>query len=150
MTGASITVSGNITADPELRYTQNGIPVASLTVAHTPRRLNRQTNQWEDAGETLFLRVSVWREQGENIAQSLHKGDAVLIIGSLVSRSYKTREGEDRTSVECDADIVSIDLRRQRAQQVARVKSGETGSSSTDAWAAPGADVTPIKSTAAA
>src|SRR4051812_25061688 len=99
MSGAEITISGNITADPELRYTQNGIPVAGLTVAHTPRRLNQQTKEWEDAGETLFLRVSCWRDLGENVANSLRKGNAVVVVGRLISRSYETREGEKRTAV---------------------------------------------------
>jgi single-strand DNA-binding protein len=124
MTGAEVTISGNITSDPELRFTQNGVPVAGFNVAHTPRRLNRATGEWEDYGETLFLRVNVWREQGENIAASLHKGDAVLVIGRLVSRSYETKEGEKRTSVECDADIVSVDLRRARIDRAMRVRRG--------------------------
>lgn len=129
MTGATVTISGNLTADPELRYTQNGIPVAGLTVAHTPRRLNRQTNEWEDAGDTLFLKVSAWRELGENTAASLSKGDAVLLIGRLTSRSYLTKptdgsEPETRTVTECEADVIAIDLRRQTAASVMRIRRG--------------------------
>lgn len=151
MTGAEVTVSGNITADPELRYTQNGIPVAQFNVAHTPRRLNRQTNEWEDAGDTLFLRVNVWRDQGENIAASLHKGDAVVVIGRLVSREWETREGEKRTSVECEADIVSIDLRRARVERVQRIRRDDTPASTTDEpWATPAADAAPTRRSAAA
>lgn len=138
MTGALVTIDGNITADPELRFTQNGIPVASFTVAHTARRLNRQSNEWEDYGDPLFLRVNVWREQGENVADTLSKGQAVLVIGRLVSRSYETREGEKRTTVECDADIVSVDLRRQRAQSVRRVRAGESAAAPEEPWAADG------------
>lgn len=137
MADASVTLAGNITADPELRFTQNGVPVASFNVAHTPRRLNRDTNEWEDAGDTLFLRVNVWRDQAQNIAASLRKGAAVLVIGRLVSRSWTNAEGETRSSVECEADIVSVDLRRQRAQDVQRIKSGAAPEPASDAWAAP-------------
>lgn len=134
MAGALVTISGNITADPELRFTQNGIAVAGLTVAHTERRLNRQTNEWEDFGEPLFLRVNVWRDQGQNVAASLRKGDAVLVIGRLVSRSYQTRDGEDRTSTECEADIVSVDLRRARVERVQRVRRDAAPTPADDAW----------------
>ena len=122
MSDALVTISGNLTADPELRYTQNGVPVAGFTVAHTPRRLDRETNEWHDAGETLFLRVTVWREQAEYVAGALHKGDAALVIGRLEARAWKTKEGEDRVSIECTADIVSVDLRRQRVQGVQRIR----------------------------
>lgn len=122
MLGAEVTIAGNITADPELRYTQDGRPVAGMTVAQTGRRLNPTSGEWEDFGETLFLRVNVWREQGENVAATLKKGDAVLVIGRLVARSWETKDGEKRTSIECEADIVSADLRRQRAQSLARVR----------------------------
>lgn len=136
MTSAILTIQGNITADPELRYTQNGVPVATFNVAHTPRRLNRETQQWEDFGETLFLRVNVWREHGENVAGSLRKGNAVIVIGSLKSRSWKTESGEDRTSVELDADVVSVDLRRQRIDQVTRQRA-DSAPVPEEPWAAP-------------
>lgn len=135
MAGASVTIAGNITADPELRFTQSGLPVATLTVAHTERRLNRQTNEWEDYGDPLFLRVNVWRDQGQNVAASLHKGDAVLVIGRLVSRSYEDREGNKRTSVECEADIVSVDLRRQRIDRAQRQRNEPAPTHVEDAWA---------------
>ncbi|MDF2508042.1 MAG: single-strand binding protein [Microbacterium sp.] len=136
MTGAVVTIDGNITADPELRFTQNGIPVASFNVAHTARRLNRQTNEWEDYGDPLFLRVNVWREQGQNVADTLRKGQAVLVVGRLVARNYETREGEKRSTIECDADIVSVDLRRQRAQSVSRVRSDAPAAAPEEPWAA--------------
>lgn len=135
MTGAEITIAGNITADPELRFTQNGIPVAGFNVAHTERRLNRQTNEWEDFGETLFLRVNVWREQGENVAHSLHKGDAVLVVGRLVSRTWQDKEGNDRVTVECDAEIVSVDLRRARIDRAMRIRKDAAAAAADQAWA---------------
>lgn len=123
MSSAEVTIAGNLTADPELRHTQTGVAVTNFTVAHTPRRLNRETDEWEDAGDTLWLPVSVWREHGENIAATLHKGDPVIVIGQLTSRSYLTEAGEKRTVIECRADVVSIDLRRARAEKVARQRS---------------------------
>lgn len=133
MTDASVTISGNLTADPELRFTQSGIPVAGFNVAHTPRRLNKTTNEWED-GETLFLRVNVWRDQAENVANSLRKGAAVLIFGRLVSRPWETKDGEKRASVECDAEIVSVDLRRQRVQDVQRQRRVDAPEPQTGSW----------------
>jgi single-strand DNA-binding protein len=124
MTGATVTTTGNLTADPELRYTREGVPVASFTVAITERRFNRQTNEWEDFGDTLFLRCSAWRELGENIAASLTKGTAVMMIGTLVSRSYETNEGEKRTVTECRAEVVAVDLRRQTVASVMRIRKG--------------------------
>lgn len=139
---ASVQIDGNLTADPELRFTENGIPVSTFNVAHTPRRLNRQTNEFEDAGETLFLRVNVWRAQAENIAASLHKGDAVQVIGRLVQRNWTDKDtGKNRSTIECEAEIVSADLRRQRIQSVQRIKSGPAPEPQADAWAATRADV---------
>lgn len=133
---ASVTIAGNITADPELRFTRTELPVASFNVAHTPRRLNRETNVWVDAGDTLFLRVNVWRDQAENIAASLQKGAAVIVIGKLVTRSWKTAEGDDRSSVECEAEIVSLDLRRQRISGVTRVRrDAPAPDPAADSWA---------------
>ena len=91
-----ITVIGNLTDDPELRFTPSGAAVANFTVASTPRTLNRQTQQWED-GETLFLRCSIWRQAAENVAESLTRGTRVVVQGRLKARSYETREGEKRT-----------------------------------------------------
>jgi len=94
-----ITVVGNLTSDPELRYTQNGLAVANFTIASTPRNFDRASNDWKD-GEALFLRASVWREFAEHVAGSLTKGSRVIATGRLKQRSYETKEGEKRTSIE--------------------------------------------------
>ena len=96
-----ITVVGNLTADPELRFTQSGVAVASFTIASTPRTFDRQSNEWKD-GEALFLRSSVWRDQAENVAESLEKGSRVIAQGNLKQRSFTDREGNNRTSIELD------------------------------------------------
>lgn len=111
----TITVIGNLTADPELRYTQSGIAVATGTVASTPRSFDRATNEWKD-GDTLFLRFSVWREYAENVAGSLRKGSAVIIVGRLGQRSYETKEGEKRTSYELDVQDIGPALRYATAE----------------------------------
>ena len=105
-----ITVVGNLTADPELRYTQNGLPVANFTIASTPRNFDRQANEWKD-GEALFLRASVWREFAEHVAGSLTKGMRVIVQGRLKSRSYDDREGNRRTVFEVEVDEVGPSLR---------------------------------------
>ncbi|MBN3585330.1 single-stranded DNA-binding protein, partial [Algoriphagus aestuarii] len=110
-----ITVVGNLTADPELRFTPSGAAVASFTVASTPRTFDRQANEWKD-GETLFLRCSVWREAAENVAESLAKGMRVIVQGRLVQRSFETREGEKRTVVEMQVDEVGPSLRYATAK----------------------------------
>lgn len=110
-----ITIIGNLTADPELRFTPSGAAVADFTVASTPRIYDRNASEWKD-GETLFLRASVWREQAENVAESLRKGMRVIVQGRLTQRSYDTREGERRTVVEMQADEVGVSLRRAKAQ----------------------------------
>src|SRR5659263_520306 len=94
----TITVIGNLTGDPELRFTPSGAAVANFTVASTPRQFDRQTNEWKD-GDTLFLRCSIWREAAENVAESLTKGTRVVVQGRLVQRSFETREGEKHTAV---------------------------------------------------
>ena len=110
-----ITVVGNLTADPELRFTPSGAAVANFTVASTPRTFDRQTNEWKDA-ETLFMRCSVWREQAENASESLHRGTRVVVTGRLVSRSWQTQEGENRTVMEMQVDEVAPSLRYATAQ----------------------------------
>ena len=104
-----ITVVGNLTSDPEMRFTQSGAAVANFTVASTPRSYNKQTQQWED-GEALFLRCSVWRQLAENVAESLTKGMRVIVQGNLKQRSYQTKEGEKRTSYELDVQEVGPSL----------------------------------------
>ena len=105
----NITVTGNITADPELRVTPNGQSVGSFTVAQTPRKFDRDSNGYKD-GETVFMRVSVWRDQAEHVAESLHKGDRVVVTGELKQRSYTDREGIDRTVTELRAKDVAASM----------------------------------------
>jgi single-strand DNA-binding protein len=120
-----ITVVGNLTADPELRFTPSGAAVANFTVASTPRQFDRQSNEWKD-GDTLFMRCSVWREAAENVAESLTKGTRVIVQGRLVQRSYETREGEKRTVVELQVDEVAPSLRYATAK-VTRSQRGGGG-----------------------
>lgn len=110
-----ITVIGNLTNDPELRFTPSGAAVANFTVASTPRNFDRQTNEWKD-GETLFLRCSVWRDAAENVAESLVRGSRVIVTGNLVSRSFETKEGERRTVNEVQVDEVGPSLRYATAK----------------------------------
>lgn len=117
-----ITVVGNLTSDPELRYTQNGLAVANFTIASTPRTFDRQANDWKD-GEALFLRASVWREFAEHVAGSLTKGSRVIATGRLKQRSYETKEGEKRTSIELEIDEIGPSLRYATAQ-VTRASGG--------------------------
>jgi len=117
-----ITVVGNLTADPELRYTQNGLAVANFTIASTPRTFDRQANEFKD-GDALFLRASVWREFAEHVAGSLTKGSRVIAQGRLRQRSYQDREGQQRTSIELEVDEIGPSLRYATAQ-IARATSG--------------------------
>ncbi|GAA2059502.1 single-stranded DNA-binding protein [Williamsia deligens] len=110
-----LTVIGNLTADPELRFTASGAAVANFTVASTPRMFDRQSNEWKD-GEALFMRCSIWREAAENVAESLTKGARVIVSGRLKQRSYETREGEKRTVVELEVDEVGPSLKYATAK----------------------------------
>ena len=132
-----ITVIGNLTADPELRWTQAGAPVADFTVASTPRAYDRNAGEWRD-GDTLFVRCSVWRETAENVAESLRKGMRVIVQGRLTQRSYDTQQGERRTVVELQVDEVGPSLRRARAQ-VTRVQAQAASASATSASGSGGA-----------
>lgn len=105
-----ITVVGNIVADPELRFTQNGLGVVNFTIASTPRTFDKTSNEWKD-GEALFLRCSAWREFAEHIAGSLTKGTRVIAQGRLGQRAYETKEGDKRTSIELEVDSIGPDLR---------------------------------------
>ena len=105
-----LTLVGNLTADPELRFTGNGAAVANFTVASTPRTFDRSTNEWVD-GEPLFIRCSAWKALAENAAESLRKGMRVIVSGRLGARSYETREGEKRTVHELDVEEVGPSLR---------------------------------------
>ena len=119
-----ITVTGNLTSDPELRFTTNGAAVANFTIASTPRKFDRQSNEFKD-GETLFMRCSVWREAAENVAESLQKGTAVIAQGRLESRSYETKEGEKRTVTELAVDEIGPNLRRATAQVTKNAPKGQ-------------------------
>ena len=127
-----ITVIGNLTADPELRFTPSGAAVASFTIASTPRSYNRTTSKWED-GEALFLRCSIWRQAAENVAESLTRGTRVIAQGRLQQRSYETREGEKRTVIELQVDEIGPALtfataQVKRAQRGSRQDNGHQGS----------------------
>lgn len=110
-----ITIVGNVTAEPELRFTQSGAAVAGFTVASTPRTFNKQSNQWED-GDALFMRCSIWRQAAENVSESITKGTRVIVTGRLKQRSFETREGEKRTVVEMDVDEIGPSLKYATAK----------------------------------
>jgi single-strand DNA-binding protein len=132
----TVTVAGNLTADPELRFTAAGVAVASFTVASTPRTLDRQSGEWKD-GEALFLRCSLWRQAAENAAESLTRGTRVLVTGRLVQRSFETKEGEKRTVVELQVEEIGPSLRYATAtvNKVSRNGSG-TNTADGNAWGA--------------
>ncbi len=142
-----ITVIGNLTGDPELRFTPSGAAVANFTVASTPRTFDRQSNEWKD-GDTLFMRCSIWREAAENVAESLTKGMRVVATGRLVQRSYETREGEKRTVVEMQVDEVGPSMRYASAKVTRAQRSGgggggggfgaSSGPAQNDPWATSG------------
>ena len=151
----TITVVGNLTADPELRFIQSGAAVVNFTVASTPRTFDRATNEWKD-GETLFLRCSLWREAAENVAESLTKGMRVIVSGRLVQRSFES-SGEKRTVVELQVDEVGPSLRYATAKITRTQRAGggggggggfasaPAGGSDSDPWAsAPPSDEPPF------
>ena len=121
-----ITVVGNLTADPELRFTPSGAAVANFTVASTPRTFDKNSNEWKD-GEALFLRCSVWRQAAENVAESLHRGTAVIVQGRLKQRSYETKEGEKRTVYELDVEEVGPSLKFATAKVTKASRGGGGG-----------------------
>ena len=135
----TITIVGNLTADPELRFTPSGAAVANFTVASTPRTFDRQSNEWKD-GETLFMRCSIWRDAAENIAESLHRGTRVIATGRLKSRSYDTKEGEKRTVIEIEADDLGPSLKWATAS-VTKANRSSTSSGGNDWGAAVAAPV---------
>ena len=121
-----ITVVGNLTADPELRFTPAGAAVANFTVASTPRIFDRQSNEWKD-GDALFMRCNIWREAAENVAESLTRGSRVIVQGRLKQRSYETREGEKRTVVELEVDEIGPSLRYATAKVTKASRGGGGG-----------------------
>lgn len=144
-----VTVIGNLTDAPELRFVPSGAAVASFTIASTPRTFDKRSNEWKD-GETLFLRSSVWREQAENVAESLTKGTRVIAQGRLVQRSFETREGEKRTVVELEVDDIGPALKNATAKVTRGQRGGQgggfgqqgssapAGGSAGDPWASTG------------
>ena len=139
-----ITIVGNLTDAPELRFTPSGAAVASFTVASTPRTFDKATSEWKD-GDTLFLRCSIWREAAENVAESLTKGTRVIVQGRLKMRSYETKEGEKRTAIELEVDEIGPSLRYANAQVTRAASSSRDGGSSSRAvaeepWAASAPD----------
>src|SRR5690348_16249577 len=143
----TLTVIGNLTDDPELRFTPSGAAVANFTVASTPRTFNKQTNAWDD-GETLFLRCSIWRQAAENVAESLTRGTRVIDSGRLKARSYETREGEKRTVMELEVDEIGPSLTWATAKVTRASRSGggtggrfggggQQAAPANDPWATP-------------
>ncbi len=120
-----ITVIGNLTSDPELRFTPSGAAVANFTVASTPRTFDKQSGEWKD-GDALFMRCNIWRQAAENVAETLTRGARVIVSGRLKQRSYETREGEKRTVVELEVDEVGPSLKYATAKvnKVSRVSGG--------------------------
>lgn len=135
----NVTVVGNLTADPELRFTPSGAGVANFTVASTPRTFTN--GEWKD-GDPLFLRCNVWRQAAENVSESLRRGDRVVVVGRLKQRSFETREGEKRTVVELDVDEIGPSLKWATASVKKAGRSGESGGWNRDApaddpWSQP-------------
>jgi single-strand DNA-binding protein len=140
----TITVVGNLTDDPELRFTPSGAAVAKFRVASTPRYLDKTTSEWKD-GDPLFLACTVWRQAAENVAESLTRGSRVIVSGRLKQRSYETREGEKRTFIELEVDEIGPSLRYATAkvQKMNRSSSGGFGAGGQPAPAGQAADNDP-------
>jgi single-strand DNA-binding protein len=148
-----ITVIGNLTSDPELRFTPSGAAVANFTVASTPRTFDKNSGEWKD-GEALFMRCNIWRQAAENVAETLTRGARVIVSGRLKQRSYETREGEKRTVVELEVDEVGPSLKYATAKvnKVSRGSGGggfggggSAGGPSDDPWgSAPAAGSGPV------
>lgn len=144
-----LTAVGNLTADPELRYSKDNKPVVNFTVASTPRSLNRTTREWED-GEPVFLRCSAWDEMAENIAASLTKGSRVMVQGSLKARTWVTKEGENRRADELQVDEIGVTLKfhtatpEKRGRNVPAAANGKSSSQDNDGWVTVDDDETPF------
>src|SRR4051794_5165726 len=139
-----ITVIGNLTADPELRFTPSGAAVANFTVASTPRTFDRQSQEWKD-GEALFLRCNVWRQAAENCAESLQRGARVIVSGRLKQRSFDTKEGEKRTVIELEVDEIGPSLKYATAKGIKAARGdgsfggggNQGGGGGGDPWSTP-------------
>lgn len=145
-----VTLVGNLTAEPELRYTQNGLAVVNFTIASTPKVFDRQANAMKD-GEAMFMRCTVWREFAEHVAQSLTKGSRVIAQGRLGQRSYESTSGEKRTTYEVEIDAIGPDLRfatvvveRTSGQAGAAMRNDRNAAAAQPAWAQPQTQQQPI------
>lgn len=142
MNEPTTTIIGNLTGDPEIRYTPNGAAVASVNIASTPRSYDKSTGQWKD-GETLFMRATVWHQYAENVAESLHKGDRVIATGRLTHSVWTSKEGVKQSRIEMQADEIGPALRFARAtpqrvdpqQRTTAPLVDRTGQQETDPWA---------------
>lgn len=139
----TLNITGNLTGDPELRFTPSGAAVANFTIAATPRTFDRNSNEWKD-GETLFMRCAAWKELGENVAETLKKGMRVIVEGRLKQRSYETKEGEKRTVIELEVDEIGPSLKYATAAVTRTQRSGNGGqggqrqaAAQEDPWATP-------------
>lgn len=139
----TITVVGNLTADPELRFTASGAQVVNFTVANTPRMPDKQTGQWRD-GEALFLRCTCWRQMAENITESLSKGDRVVVQGRLRQRSYETPAGDKRTTIELEVDEIGPSLRFATTKVVKATRTGTHSSGGQATSSSTWGDGTPL------
>ena len=141
MNEAQMTLVGNLTEDPELRFAPAGQPVAKFRVASTPRFLDKSTNEWKD-GDSLFLTCTVWRQAAENVAESLQRGMRVIVTGRLKQRSYETKEGEKRTVYELEVDEVGPSLKSASAKVTKATRTGaapagqQASGKDADPWAA--------------
>ena len=141
----TITITGNLVDDPELRFTPSGQPVAKFRIASTPRFCDKATGEWKD-GDTLFLTVNVWRQAAENVAESMTRGTRVIVQGRLRQRSYETKEGEKRTVYEIEADEVGVSLRNASAKVTRATRTSAAAAAASrpgrrqgeDPWAAEG------------
>lgn len=133
MNEPTTTVVGNLTADPDLRFTATGAAVANFTIASTPRSYDKQSGEWKD-GDPLFMRCSIWKEAAENVTESLSRGTRVIATGRLRQRSYETKEGEKRTTVELEVDEIGPALRYATAR-VSRNSRDSQPQKRSDPWA---------------
>jgi single-strand DNA-binding protein len=122
----TITVIGNLTDDPELKFTSSGVAVAKFRLASTPRFMDKASGEWKD-GDPFFLACNVWRQAAENVAESLQRGARVVVVGRLRQRSYETQQGEKRTVVELEVDEVGPSLRYATAKVQKMQRSGGNG-----------------------
>lgn len=146
----TLTIIGNLTADPELKFLQSGAAVANFTIASTPRIYDRTAGEWKD-GETLYLRCSLWREAAENVAESLTRGSRVIATGKLKSRSYETSDGDKRTVIELEVEEIGASLRYATATVTKTSQGGKTApkqkpaNQDNDPWSsAPATDEAPF------